>query len=195
MVNRITPETLESLKNWMIESTPSRLRISECDAGKLTPSDVDRLLDTLDVRENFVPSVVIIDYVDLMRQEDGRRNDKDHDGMRRLWENLRNISKRRDILVITVTQSNRAGFGEESMTLQNLGRTKTGADNCTAFYAINQTFDEHRAGLFRLSCLVARAGHYDPEHQALCYSWLAVQNPFMYSAFVFKRVKYRNAES
>ncbi|MCL2103607.1 MAG: hypothetical protein FWH21_00910 [Kiritimatiellaeota bacterium] len=193
-VDQITPEALSELAEWFALTTPAKLRISECDTGKFTPSNVDRLLDTLDAQYGFVPSVLIIDYVDLMKQEEGRRSDKDHDGMRRLWETLRDISKRRDILVLTVTQLNRAGFSQESATLENLGRTKTGADNCTAFFAINQTFDEHRMGLFRLSKLVAREGHYDPEHQALCYSRLAVQNPFALSAFVYKRVKYKSAD-
>ena len=41
----------------------------------------------------------------------------------------------------------------------------------------------------RASMMFAREGSFNPEHQALCYLWLEVQDSFAFSAPIFKKTK------
>jgi hypothetical protein len=168
------------------------LWVAEYPAGKLTVDDLEERLESLDRTENVVPQVVILDYFDLLKQPSGRATDKDHDGMRMNWEALRSISFRKNILIITATQTNRAGGSVETHTIDTIGRCAKSADNCTWMLTLNQTIMERRAKVMRASVLFARAGKFDPEHQALCYQWHEIQDSFAFSTPIFCKTKQEN---
>ena len=157
--------------------------------GQLSVEGLFALLDTLDRTENFVPEVIVLDYADLMKQKPGRDSDKDNDGMRGIWEDLRTIPFKLHNLLIAFTQTNGLSDGMETFTKRTIGRSKKAADNCTWLATINQTVVEKRAKIMRFSMLYAREGEYDPEHQALCCQWLAVQDAFAFSMPVFCKIK------
>lgn len=165
------------------------LRVASYAAGELTVDGIYELLDTLDRTENFVPRVIILDYADLMKQEDGRATDKDHDGMRRIWEGLRGLTSKLQVLLITPTQTNREGGNVETHTVRTIGRCAKAADNCTWMITLNQTMQERRAKVMRTSLLFAREGSFDPEHQALCCQWHEIQDGFPFSMPVFCKIK------
>ena len=165
------------------------LRVASYAAGELTVDGIYELLDVLDRTENFVPRVIILDYADLMKQDEGRNTDKDHDGMRRIWEGLRGITSKLQILLITPTQSNRMGGSVETHTVQTIGRCAKAADNCTWMLTLNQTLQERRAKVMRGSLLFAREGSFDPEHQSLCCQWHEIQDGFTFSMPVFCKIK------
>lgn len=157
--------------------------------GELSVEGLFALLDTLDRVDDFVPEVIVLDYGDLMKQKAGRSSDKDHDGMRGIWEDLRTVPFKLHNLLIAYTQTNGESDGAETFTKRMIGRSKKAADNCTWFATINSTIVERRAKVMRLSMLYAREGECDPEHQALCCQWLAVQDAFAFSMPIFCKIK------
>lgn len=180
---------LDTRARFEMSSIGGGLRTAAYRAGELTVEGLLDLLDTLDRTENFVPRVIILDYADLMKQDAGRDTDKDHDGMRRIWEGLRGITSTLQILLITATQTNGESDGAETMTRRMIGRSKKAGDNCTWLATLNQTVAERRAKVKRLSMLFAREGSFDPEHQALCCQWQEVQDGFAFSMPVFCKIK------
>ena len=130
--------------------------------------------------------VVVIDYPDMMKLPPGR---EDHEQMRVLWEELRNMSTERDNLTLAVTQANRTGGVVETQTMETVGRTKTAIDNSTCAFSLNQTAAERAMGVMRVSIMAARNFKFAPEHQALCCSWLHVQDPFAESFHVYRKIK------
>lgn len=183
-------ETLEGVRSRFDLMHPNGgLRVASYGAGELTVEGIYELLDTLDRTEGFVPQVIVIDYADLMKQEKGRDSDKDHDGMRRIWEGLRALTSKLCLLLITATQTNREGGDVETHTVRTIGRCAKAADNCTWFLTLNQTVQERRAKVFRASMLFAREGDYDPEHQTLCCQWQDIQDGFAFSMPVFCKIK------
>ena len=188
-------ETLESARaTYEIGSPGGGIRIASYPSDTLTVEGIYDLLDNLDRNEGFVPRVIILDYADLMKQSAGRDTDKDHDGMRRIWQGLRGITSSLDLLLITATQTNRVDEGCETHTRSSIGRSAKAADNCTFFVTLNQTRTERRAKVLRASKLYAREGGFDPEHQALCYLWYEVQDAFAFSAPTFCKIKQRKEE-
>lgn len=157
--------------------------------GTLTVDEIYRLLDQLDRTKNFVPSVIVLDYIDIMKQTDRQATDKDHDGFRMLYEKLRALNASLHNLIITFTQTNRLGHNLETHTIDSIGRCAKGMDNSTWFLTLNQTVAERRARVMRASVLAAREGDFDPEQQTLCYTWPQVQDSLVFSAPVFCKIK------
>ncbi len=189
-VGLITRKKLKATKvKYRMNCAEGGLRIMSFPTGKLSVYDLEGILDDLDRRDNFVPSVIVVDYADLMKQEEGRSSDKDHDGMRQIFEGLSALRQKYNNLVLTATQTNRIGDEVETHTLRTVGRSAKSADNCTWFLTINQTLPERRAKLMRTSVLYAREGGFDPEQQALCYQWHEVQDGMAFSAPIFMKVK------
>lgn len=171
------------------EATHAELRVAAYPSDTLTVDGIVELLETLDRTEGFVPRVIVLDYADLMKQEHGRDTDKDHDGLRRIWQQLRALTTKYKILLITATQTNRAGDGIKTHTRRTIGRSSKSADNCTWFLTLNQTAQERRACVMRASMLYGREGKYDPEHQALCCQWHEIQDGFPFSMPIFCKLE------
>ena len=186
----------ETKKRFRLECAMAggRLKIAPCSSGSLTVQGLYDLLEMLDRTENFVPRVIVLDYADLMKQELGRDSDKDHDGMRRIWEGLSALRTKLKILLVTATQTNRTSDGAETLTRRMIGRSTKAADNCTWMVTINQTVQERRAHVMRMSMLYARKGAFDVEHQALCCQWHEVQDAFAFSMPIFCKIKNETKE-
>lgn len=152
----------------------------------LTYEALEDLLDRRADKSGRADDVVVIDYPDMMKLPPGR---EDHEQMRTLWEELRNMSTERDNLILAVTQANRTGGMIETQTMETVGRTKTAIDNSTCAFSLNQTAAERSAGVMRVSVMAARNYKFAPEHQALCCSWLHVQDPFAESFHVYRKIK------
>lgn len=152
----------------------------------LTTEELEDMLDRRADSTGRPYDFVTIDYPDMMKLPRGR---EDHEQMRAVWEELRNISAERNMLVLAVTQANRTGGIAETQTMETVGRTKTAIDNCTTAFSANQTAAERSAGVMRISVMAAREFKFAPEHQALCCSWLHVQDPFAESFHVYRKIK------
>jgi len=178
---------LDTRDRFEMDSFGGGLRVAAYPGGELTVAMINDKLDSLDRLENFVPSTIILDYADLVKQEIFRSTDKDHDGMRMIWEGLRAITFKRDLLLITATQSNRNDV--ETHTIHTIGRCAKAADNCTWMATLNQMILEKRAKVMRTSMLFAREGGFDPEHQAMCFQWHEAQDTFAFSSPTFCKTK------
>lgn len=152
--------------------------------GKLGVDDIARLLDVREKKTGLADEVLLLDYADLMKFGGG---DADHERFRETWEGLRNLAHERDICIISATQANRTGAMLRTLTVEQVGRTKTAIDNCTAAFSLNQMPDEARHGVMRLSCMAARDGQYSVENQALCASWMMVRRPIVESIYRYER--------
>jgi hypothetical protein len=154
--------------------------------SKLTTEELEDIMDAKADESGRPYDFVTIDYPDMMKLPRGR---EDHEQMRAVWEELRNISAERDMLVLAVTQANRSGGIIETQTMETVGRTKTAIDNCTMGFSLNQTAAERSMGVMRVSVMAAREFKFAPEHQAMCCSWLHVQDPFAESFHVYRKIK------
>ena len=152
----------------------------------LTTEELEDMLDRRADATGRPYDFVTIDYPDMMKLPRGR---EDHEQMRAVWEELRNISAERDMLILAVTQANRSGGIIETQTMETVGRTKTAVDNCTTAFSANQTAAERSMGVMRISVMAAREFKFAPEHQAMCCSWLHVQDPFAESFHCYRKIK------
>jgi hypothetical protein len=118
----------------------------------LTPKDLDTYLDNLQFYGFWTPDVIIVDYADLMAS---KIKGEERQQLNDIWMGLRRIAQQRSCLMLTATQSNRAGLYED-LTLMNLAEDIRKAAHVTKLLAINATKEEQKNGICRIAQLAER---------------------------------------
>jgi replicative DNA helicase len=105
---------------------------------------------------NYWPSVVIIDYADVMRST------KAYDALRHelqlIYEELRQMAADFNIPIWTASQSNRSGAREEIVGLENMGEAYGKAQVSDVVIGISRRPEEKATGYGRLFIAKNRAG-------------------------------------
>jgi len=114
--------------------------------------DIEVVLDNLLYYNQYETDVLIIDYADLM----GAKNNEYRHQLNDIWSNLKRIAQERNILVITATQTNRAGLDGSDLTNENVAEDMRKLAHVSKFVALNQTAKEKLDGTMRMKVLLDR---------------------------------------
>lgn len=122
------------------------LIIKEFPSGSLTLSGLEFYLDYLESMEKFIPTLVIIDYPDLMKHD--LNNFRLSIGQ--TFVGLRGIASQRNFALVAPTQGSKISFGakrvQSTMVTEDISKVFT-ADNVLTY---SQTEAEKKLGLARL---------------------------------------------
>ena len=129
------------------EQRLSRLWIKEFPSGDLTYDKLEAFLDQLEIVHRFVPRIILLDYPDLMAFDD--RHDPRH-GISRLIIKLRGLAKKRNLAMVIVSQTNRAGENAKQVDTEHTAEdiSKIATADYALFYS--QTKAEHELNIARL---------------------------------------------
>ncbi len=112
-------------------------------------------LDKLKLR-NYWPSVVIIDYADVMKST------KAYEAMRHelqlIYEELRQLAADFNVPVWTASQSNRSGASQDYVGLENMGESYGKAQVSDVVLGLSRKPEEKASGFARLFVAKNRAG-------------------------------------
>lgn len=147
-------EAMEAVDRMFVKRE-HQFKMANYPSHTLTTREVERMLDIWWRQENFLPSLVIIDYADIMESE--KRGDK-RDQIDDVWSKLRGISQKWDCLLVTGTQSDAASYEQHRLSSKNFSEDKRKLAHVTAMYGLNQ--DKHgrekKIGIMRLNKIVVR---------------------------------------
>tara|TARA_R110000765_G_scaffold39488_3_gene85856 strand:- start:3127 stop:4404 length:1278 start_codon:yes stop_codon:yes gene_type:complete len=125
-----------------------KLKIKEFPTKRLTIAALRAYLNQLQNYEDFVPDILIIDYLELLTTEVGLA---EYSAQERLAQELRGVAVENNILVWTATQTNREGRKVNIITDAELADSYGKIRVCDLVFSINQTeqeFDESKARLY-----------------------------------------------
>jgi len=164
------------LKRQRLETNGGRFYLMSFPPRTLSVRDLERELDNLRDFKNFIPDVVIVDYIDLLRPEvrEDRRLQIDS-----ICLGLRSMALARDILIISPTQINRAGYGRD-VRKENMSENIGNINHSAVVWGLNHTDREKDAGITRIRVLKRRDGTQNGEF-CLCVGCLDVGRPIMSS--------------
>lgn len=124
----------------------TNLILKEFPTGSLTVRGLRAYLDNLENFYNFVPDILLLDYLDLM--------DIDIDKLRldlgRTAVELRGLAQEKHLAMVTVAQCNRAGEGVKLLTRKNLGEDYSKVKTTDVLITYNQMQEEKNRNLARL---------------------------------------------
>jgi hypothetical protein len=128
--------------------------------------------------EMFIPSVIIVDYADLMVPE---KHKEFRHGQNEIWKDLRALSQELDCLVITATQADAKSYERKLLTMSNYSEDKRKFGHVTAMFGLNQ--DKHgrekQLGIMRINELVIREGEYHSANTVTVLQNLTTGKPFL----------------
>lgn len=129
-----------------------RLVIKQFPTGGLTLAQLEGYLDYIEATHKFIPTILIIDYPDLMKLDPNNYRIS----LGRVFEDLRGLGVKRNLAIVVPTQSNRESIGARQNTSKSVAediRKINTADNVLVY---SQTNAEYELGLARLSLDHAR---------------------------------------
>jgi hypothetical protein len=150
----------------------------------LTISEIRSLLDTWEKEDNFIPDVIVLDYIDILAPDPDTFNLDHRHQEDKKWQRARRLSEEKHCLFITVTQSDAAGYNSRLLDMGNFSETKTKNSHVTALFGLNQTSDEKKIGLMRMNEILVREGDFDRETAVYILQRLQMGRPHLGSFFM-----------
>jgi replicative DNA helicase len=132
----------------------SQLIIKEFPVGQLNVNQIRALLVQLRLYHEFVPDLIIVDYLELLRPS--REIDSEYQAQERIAQELRGLAMEHDILVWTATQTNRSARTVDVITDVHLGDSYAKIRPADWAISLNQNGDEYEKGRMRVYVVKAR---------------------------------------
>lgn len=151
-------EAYKVLRKWG-KKAKGAFRLSTYPNDSLSMSMIVQKLKQWHTESGFQPDVLIIDYADLL-VPDNSKIDFRHQ-QNRIWQQMRQLSQKLNLLLITVTQISTSGYSKDLLSLSDFSEDKRKHAHVTAMYGLNQTSDEKRIGIMRINELVVREADFD----------------------------------
>ena len=132
-----------------------RLIIKEYPTGSASVNTIRNHLEKV-MMKGFIPSLVVIDYADVMRST--RQFDSLRHELKLIYEELRNLSMDMNIPIWTASQSNRSGATSDVVGLENMSEAYGKAMVADVVLSLSRKPMEKDKGVGRLFIAKNRAG-------------------------------------
>jgi replicative DNA helicase len=156
-----SPDKLKAKINEFKEQalvTPGQLTIRNYPTSSATADDIDNYIGKIQEVTGIEYDVVIIDYVNIMRDKRNPNSESTYIKIKNICEDLRAVAQRRNVVVISATQTTRGGFDSSSIGLGDIAESAGLAATCDNIMAIIQTPDMNLEKLYWLKLLKIRDG-------------------------------------
>lgn len=132
-------------------------RIVVRDKYSLTLPQIYQDIERLAYKENFIPEIIIIDYIDILQVKSVFSDWKLEDDK---WKQVARLGGETHTLVITATQGNVGAVTAEVLNESHLGGWTGKIQHVNGLISINQTSPEKRDGIWRLGVTGLRSSEY-----------------------------------
>ena len=139
------------MKNW-----GSRLKILKCFPQVTTIADIEEEIEKLKHREGFVPDVVIIDYLNIVKPSVMPREERLQQ-QKIVWD-MKHLADFYNVPVFTASQAKMEANKVERMDMTHRGKSIDISQGINLSIAIDQTKEEREEGILVLSPLFSREG-------------------------------------
>jgi replicative DNA helicase len=133
-----------------------RLMIKEFPANSATIYTIRAHMEALDIRENFRPGLLIVDYADIVKST--RAYESLRHELKLVYEELRAFAAEKKLPLWTASQSNREGANSDIIDLTNMSEAFGKAMVSDVVLSISRKSEEKSTGCGRLYVAKNRAG-------------------------------------
>jgi hypothetical protein len=153
-IKSLTKQKAKTYINGMKGMFGNNLRVLTMPINTTTSEDIKSELDNLEYTENFVPTVIIIDYADILGAEQSNLSGRER--INETWLMLKNLAQTKHALVVTATQSNRKSLYKKFVTQDEVSEDLRKLAHVDIMMALNQTETEEELGVMRVGITVHR---------------------------------------
>ena len=145
----------EEVLDFYKENSLGRLIIKEYPTGTASVQTLRNHIEKL-LLKSFIPSVIIIDYADIMKSS--RKFDSLRHELKLVYEELRNMAMDINVPVWTASQANREASNSEIVGLENMSEAYGKAMVADVVLSISRKANEKATGAGRIFVAKNRAG-------------------------------------
>lgn len=124
------------------------------------------------MEEGFIPDAIAIDYPDILAPEDTRITGRER--IDQTWKTLKGMSDELHCCIFAPSQATRSSFDKKNVTQTDASEDIRKIANADLFLAINQTPQEKKASITRISRIASRDGNFDQYAAVICLQQLAL---------------------
>lgn len=95
---------------------PGKIKIKEFAAGKTTLDNIEQHVEQLRTQYEFVPDVIFIDYIDLLKNTSRDRLEGTED----IYTSVRGLARELQLPIVTPSQANRSGAKSDIIEGDNI---------------------------------------------------------------------------
>jgi hypothetical protein len=137
------------MQNW-----GARLKILKCFPQVTTIADIEEEIEKLKHREGFVPDVVIIDYLNIVKPSEDIREERLQQ-QKIVWD-MKHLADYYNVPVFTASQAKMEANKVDRMDVTHRGKSIDISQGINLSIAIDQTKEEREEGILVLSPLFSR---------------------------------------
>lgn len=146
-------------------------------SNSLCVADIRTELYNLQHYNDFVPDIIIIDYADILAPEKDSSKEYRHK-IDHSWKALRGLAQEMNALVITASQSTKAGFNQD-VDEQGIAEDVRKLAHVTHMIALNQTKEEKKKNIMRAGMLANRNEEFQTDDEVVCLYSYSIGKPFL----------------
>ena len=134
---------------------------------KRVKNDIEKLADA-----GFIAEATAIDYPDILAPEDARVVGRER--IDQTWKTLKGMSDEMNCCIFAPSQANRGSFDKKNVVQTDISEDVRKIANSDKFLAINQTPQEKKASVTRISQIAARDSDFDQYSSVIVLQQLAL---------------------
>jgi len=100
----------------IVESLPGKIKVKEFPSGKTTLDNIEQHIEQLKTQYEFSPDIIIIDYVDLLKNSARDRLEGTED----IYTSIRGLARELGLPIVTPSQANRTGAKSDIIEGDNI---------------------------------------------------------------------------
>jgi hypothetical protein len=159
------------------------LRLISYPAFSATLSDFEEDLEKLEIKEGFIPDVIIIDYADILQPE-SKQKDPRHQ-IDEIWKRLKGMAYERSALVVSGSQGNRGSTDKEILNEKDIAEEARKLAHADIWLALNQTPREKENGVWRIGILEHRWKRFSKRRQLMALQQFDVGQPMLDGEIIY----------
>jgi len=136
-------EAEKALKMIHRDSNGGSLKVQTFPIRTAGVSDIESVLNDLELMEKWIPDVVVIDYAGIIKEDYRVSTDKRH-RVGDIWENLSRIAKSRNVQLVTAGQGNRGAKDKDRLSATDMAEDWSIIMTLDALIGINEGGQETR---------------------------------------------------
>jgi replicative DNA helicase len=137
---------------------PGDLTIKNYPTSSATVDDIDNFIGKVQDITNIKYDVVIVDYLNILRDKRNPNSESTYLKIKNISEDLRALSQRRNLVIISASQTTRSGANNLEIDLSHIAESAGLAATVDTIFAIIQTPEMNLENMYWLKVLKDRDG-------------------------------------
>ena len=139
------------------KTTHGRLKVKEYSAGTSSTAHYKHLISELQLKQDFTPDVILIDYLGIAASANIRQGSvNSYDYYKNIAMEFRALASETNTIVWTAAQFNRTGMANNDSGMEDLAESKAIADTADAMWSFTRTEELDKLGHILVKQLKSR---------------------------------------